>query len=437
MKIMKKIVQILTVLLVTNFTVSAQWVEDSVSMGPNYANNIYYTFGGSGIQKTEPSNNWHLSFAMSVIGDSAAVFANHQAGNEFVKVFNIHQPISAWGNVTLADTMGGDRMLAPYKGWYDGTFNQIADPSAFNFGWGTYNFSSHDVIGDSMFIVRVGTDYYKFAIDSLDGATAKWDFRLQKFGGSVQSYTVSKGNGFNNKLFAYFDITTGQTIDREPDVNDWDVEFITYPSYIPAGPGVGWYAVTGVLNNRGLGVAEARQFDLDVAKSDFDGGTATWANDWKKNEITTIGYDWKRFNSGNMTFAIADSLSYFLESKNGKVYQVQFTDFGGFMTGKANFRYRAVSNPLSVSKTNFIGEPSLYPNPAQNSTTVLFKSLKASDLKLTITGLTGKVLHQSVRKATNGLNAWELNTSSLPTGNYIISLSNKEGATHQKMTITK
>jgi hypothetical protein len=423
---MKKIVQLLTVLLVTSFTMNAQWMNDSISMGPNYANNIYYTFGGSGIQKTEPSNNWHLAFTMSALADSAAVFANHQSGNEFVKVFNIHQPISAWSSVTLSDTMSGDRMLAPYKGWYDGTFNQISHPSAFNYGWGTYKFSSHDIIGDSMFIVRVGTDYYKFAIDS-----------LQKFGDAVQSYSVSKGNGFNDRLFAYFDITSGQSLDREPNVNDWDVEFITYPSYIPAGPGVGWYAVTGVLNNRGLGVAEARQFDLDDAKNDFDGGSASWANDWKKNNITTIGYDWKRFNSTSMTFAIADSLSYFIESKSGKVYQVQFTDFGGFMTGKANFRYREVSTPLSVAKTDFIGEPSLYPNPAQNSTTVLFKSVKASELRLTITGLTGQVLHQSLRKATSGLNAWELDTSSLPSGNYVISLSNSEGATHQKMTITK
>lgn len=434
---MKKVLQLVVILLIAQGSVNAQWMMDSITMGPGYSNNIFYGFG-SGVQKTEPSSNWHLSFTMNALADSGAVFANHQAGNEYVKVWNIHRPMSDWNSVGLADTATGDVLLAPYAGWYDGTFNQISNPSAFNFGWGTYNISTHNIYGDSLFIVRAGGDYYILGLDSVNGFSSNWNFRTQKLDliGMTQSHSVLSST-YPDRLFAYFDITTGQFLDREPDVNSWDLEFITYPSYVQAGPGTGWYAVSGVLSNRGLPVAEARQLHVDTAEQEFVNGTGSWGTGWENNEITTIGYDWKDFNSTTFTFDIEDSLSYFVRAQDGKAYQLQFLDFEGSASGKAVFRYREVQFPVAVNDIQSFTKPSVFPNPAQNEVNILVNATVSTSAQLIITNLNGQVIYNAPKKLSLGLNAWTFDASQLPAGNYVISISNVEGATHQKLTITK
>ncbi len=443
---MKKFLQILVVTVLMTGTLSAQWMIDSVSMGSGYANNIFYALGsGNGVQKTVSSSNWHLAFSMNAM-DSASVFANQKGGlGDFVKVFNIHKPISDWGTVTLNDTMTADRLYNGQEGWHQGAFNQIPNSSAFNYGWGTYNISTHKIQGDSMFIVQAGSWFYKFAIDSLNPLTYDWYIRVERIDaiGMPQTYTVSKSSGYQDRLFAYFNLDSAQAYDREPIVSSWDLQFITYPAYIAAGPNSSWRGVTGVLHNRGRAVAEARNIEEDAAQSDYMSIVPTfsgpaWINGWETSAYTTIGYDWKIFDMGTFQYIIPDSLTYFVAAQNDTVYQLQFLDFSGGSLGNIKFRYRAMAqNPLSVKDNELFAKASIYPNPAQDQVNFLFNAAKSTEATLTITALNGRTIFKADKKVDAGLNAWQLNTASYAPGHYLITLSNGEGVSTKKMTISR
>jgi len=438
---MKKGLQILAILILASASVSAQWVTDSISMGPNYASNIFYAFGsGNGVQQTSSSTNWHIGFSMNAL-DSASVFANQKNSQaDFVKVYNIHKSITDWSSITLGDTAAANLLYNGDDGWYQGAFNQIPNPSAFNYGWGTYNINSHKLQGDSAYIVKAGANFYKLAIDSLNPITYDWYIRIEKFDliGMTQNFTISKSSGYTDRMFAYFNLDSLQAYDREPNINSWDMQFITYPTFVPAGPNSSYRGVTGALTNRGTAVAEAQMLDVDDALANYQSSPApNWLNGWESNPYSTIGYDWKSFNLGTFQYDILDSLSYFVAAKNDTAYQLQFLSFPGGSTGNIKFRYRAVAYPVAVKDIEVFAKPSLHPNPATNQVNILFNASKNTEAELRIFDMTGRVVYETKKQVQSGLNAWTLNTSTFASGQYLINLGNEEGVVQQKMIISK
>src|SRR5215218_5184525 len=65
------------------------WVEDSVTMGPGYANDVFYSMK-NGSQKVESNMNWHLAFQMTPPGPygNVSILANHVQGG--VNVYPLH-----------------------------------------------------------------------------------------------------------------------------------------------------------------------------------------------------------------------------------------------------------------------------------------------------------------------------------------------------------
>lgn len=438
---MKKILQFIAICLLSTNLVQAQWVTDSVSMGPGYSNNIFYALG-NGAQKTSPASNWHLAFSMNAL-DSASVFANQQGNSTqfFTRVYDINRPISDWANVSYADTLTGDLLFNGADSWYQGALNAIPDPSGFDFGWGTYAPGSHLFTGTRLFIIETGGNFYKLAIDSMDPFVYDWNFRIEPMSPAIPpfpSYTISRSNGYNDRLFAYFNIDSGAAYDREPDVNTWDFQFIGYPTYIPAGPQSAWRAVTGVLTNRGIPAAKANQIDVDDAMSDYQSWSAPWLANWEQNPYTTIGYDWKTFDLGTFSYIVPDSISYFVDAKNDSVYQLQFLEFGGSQNGDVKFRYRNLGpSPVAVQDFEIFGEAKLYPNPASAQTRLMFNASENTTANVIITSMNGQQVTKQVKKINSGLNVFDINTNNLPAGNYIITVQSDRGAMHRKMTVSR
>lgn len=439
---MIKSLRILAILILVSASASAQWVTDSISMGPNYTSNIFYAFGsGNGVQQTSSSSNWHIGFSMNAL-DSASVFANQKGSlADFVKVYNIHKPIADWSTVVLADT-GTNLLYNGNDGWYQGAFNQIPNPSAFNYGWGSYNIASHRIKGDSVYIVRAGSNFYKLAIDTLNPLTYDWYIRVQKLDmmSATQSFTVSKSSGYTNRLFAYFNLDSLQAYDREPHVDSWDMQFITYPTYIQAGPNSSYRGVTGALTNRGVAVAKAQMLDVDDAESAYQTSVPAWLNGWHHNPYTTIGYDWKSFNMGTFQYDILDSVSYFVCAQNDSAYQLQFLEFPGGTTGNIKFRYRNVGvciNPVGVNDIKVFNSLKLFPNPTSDKVNLLFNTSKNTEGSIQIYDMTGRMVYKLNKQVKVGLNAWTLNTSTFAPGQYIIMLGDKVHMVQQKLIINK
>lgn len=440
---MKQILSILILLIVTNFSVLSQaWTYDTVKMNPSLTQNVYYKMSTTGSVKNEPSANWHLALSLS-IGDSAAVWANHGAGNTFTEVYNIHRAAADWNAVTISDTANAAKLYNGVESWHLGAFNYNPNTSPFHFGWGVYNPAGNIIRGDSIFIVKAGTDYYKFMIDSLMSQTNTWHLRYQRFDliGMTQTAIVEGNTNYSNRLFAYFNLdNNGQDLDREPEISDWDLVFATYAEEVLGGPPpqqLALYPVTGALANKGILVSEVRSMDVDAAYAD---GINQFWNATPSKKINTIGWDWKNPPMGPppAAYSMVDSLSYFVKDKADDIYQLQFLTFGGSTTGEIAFRKRLLGSVTAVGDiNNSIEDYKLFPNPASASAHLVFTATKNAMATVTMYDYNGRIINRMNKNALSGLNAWNINTSELANGTYIIHLDMGDGFVKEKMTILR
>lgn len=411
---------------------SQAWTWDSVAMGPGYANDIYYSMNNNQI-KSEDNKNWHLAFSLS-IGDSAAVWANHNGGNNYVKVYNVHKDKSQWASVALGDTAAANLCFNHDMAWFEGAFNDIPSADPFNYGWGTYDAVSHNIVGDSVFIVKANNVFYKVIIDSLNSMAMNWHFRVNDFNGADSVYMVSKQPNFTNRLFAYFNLGTGTDTNREPDIATWDLLFTRYNSLVSLGGPPQPYSVVGALGNKGIKFAQALQVHVDTAYNHY----ADYAvPDWSR-VISSVGYGWKTFDQPNNVWIVPDSISYFVLDKANDVWQLQFTAFGGGADGKIVFRKRKIANLTSVNDvTNEINGYSIYPVPAQQQLNVLLDSKVGAEAVITLNDIQGRVLMNRNLKLNTGLNAIQLNTGHLPSGNYILNVNGQQIRLQEKVSILR
>jgi hypothetical protein len=434
---MKKV--IFTIFSMMSFTFMAQaqfpwqaaWIEDTVSMGPGLTSDVFYSFntGDAGVAF---NRSYHLAFSMSPVIDSAAIWANHQAGNAFTKVFNVHKPVSQFATVGLADT--GTTSTLMYnndKGWYNGAFNNITSGNVFNFGWGTYDPSVHNVYGDSVFIVRASGNYYKIKIDSLDGIATKYYFTVENLTtpGAATSHTLSKTPNYTGRNFAYFNLATLADTNREPVNTAWDILFCRYTTDV-VGSGQGTNNnVIGLLNNKGIKVAKAAMVYADSAYDKY----TTYTID---TGIAAIGYNWKVFDLANNVYIITDSLSYFVTDKSGAWWQLQFLDFTGTQSGNFIFRKRPVY-PTSVQHINSpINQWAIVPNPAQSNIQLLMDSKKSEAVTIRIQNSVGQVVASFSSPMQAGFNTLPLQLpSSLASGQYFITLSGSQWKTTSTLAI--
>lgn len=430
---MKKIVFSFLAVLSFGIVANAQfpaWVEDSVSVGPGYGDDVYYSMQNS-TQRTESNLNWHIGFSMSA-ADSSAIWANHNGGTNFVKVFNTQKDSSQWATVALSDTATTSICYNNDQGWYQGAFNDIPSADPFDFGWGVYNTSNHTIFGNTIFIVRANGVYYKVLFQTLESLIMKYTFKVGDFAGNTTQYTVAKTPNYSNNLFAYFNLATGADTNREPNITDWDIQFTRYTTDDPFSGSLPHNTVVGVLKNRGVNIVQANQLHVDSAFAD----NATFVGNWNP-AISAIGYNWKTFDLANFVYVVPDSNSYFVEGKDGVVYQLQFTSFAGSSTGKINFRKRTLG-PLSVADVNStISEYKFYPIPAQNELNLLLSSKEATKASVQLVDMNGRTITQIPVQLKSGLNAYKIPTQNLAAGSYIIKINGSNISIAEHITIQK
>jgi hypothetical protein len=424
-------------LLLAN-TAFAQWIVDSVSMGSASANDQFYRMDNLGAVKSENNRNWHIAFSMSP-SDSGSVWANHNTGNSFVKVYNIHKTYAQWASVTLADTATANLCYNYDKGWHQGAFNDLPRPSVFGFGWGTYNMTSHNVIGDSMFIVKADTSFYKVYIHSLISVPMDWDIEVENFATGI-SYrdTISRGTVYANKNFAYYNLATGTELDREPAKTTWDFVFNRYNTLASIGGPFIPYSVIGVLSNKGVNVVKVNPVHVDSAFAHYDNYVYPWPSNSKM--ISGIGYDWKVPPAGPppATWSIPDSMSYFVQnSASPIIYQLQFLGYSGSGSGNILFRKRSF-DPTSITDVNSaISSYNFYPNPATQTIHCMLQSKEHSSATWTISDMTGKIVLHTPIALQLGINGYQLSIAHLQSGNYIISIHGNKINVSEKLVVSK
>ncbi len=435
----KVIFTLISLLTINNFAQAQAWIYDTIAFGPGYGQDIFYSMQNDSI-KNESNTNWHLAFSLNGY-DSAAVWANHGGGNNFVKVYNIHKTVADWNTITLADTATAMQLFNFDFGWHQGAFNDNPNPSPFNFGWGTYNTTTHLFTGDSVFLVKAGGVFYKLSIDSLNPFTYKWDFRVGLFdtANTTTAYSITKSPTYDNRNFAYFNLGTGTALNREPSNADWDLLFTRYNTFTSLGGPVQPYNVTGALSNRGIKTARAQTIHVDTVFANYGTYTTSWYSG-NPLSISTVGWDWKTFNMSVPpgVWEVADSNSYLVKDKEDRVYQLQFLNFGGSSNGQIALRKRFIQDITSINDvTSNLTEAAFFPNPTSTNLNFICTAKENAAATISIYDITGKQLFSSQINLNQGLNNFVLPTNTFANGNYIAKLIGKNIAFSSKFVVNK
>lgn len=400
-------------------------VTDTVIMGSGYANQVWYSLPNDEAG-TAAKNNWDIAFRASG-GMSSDIMVNHSGGGT-----SWVYPKSAKAGWASVDTTGLSTWTAQYNSEtvWNGALGRYADASnPFDLGWGIYDLGTHNVVGDSIYIIKTQTGKFKkLIVDKL--ASAVYTFTYANLDGTDSTTSTLPKGTYSTKKYGYFNLDTKAALDREPVAENWDMVFGQYATGDYASMGIAGYPVTGVLVND----------TLEVAKAVVDPATratfSTYSGLTFSRAINGLGYNWK-----STAGVIKDSNVYFIRRNTGDIWKINFTGWvsGVSGNGSAIFTKQRLTAPTAISDvTKSNTTLALSPNPVsngQNLSIVYNFEASVSNAIALVYDMTGRVVMTQQLENTKGLHAYTFNSSNLIAGTYIINVVADNQATQQRFIV--
>lgn len=300
---------------------------DSISMGADYANDIYYSLS-EGLIKETPNSEWDIAFSTPL--QTATILINESKGMKsyiYRKGRYNDFDIMDTSGIYLQEVLYNDKEDIYKTGALNRTFEIRIPP--FNYGWGTYRMQDHNVYPDSAFFLQLADgSFIKFAIKLKEGNTNSYYFKWADLNGDKLTGDSIYANNYLDKRFVYYDLSSKEIIDREPDKENWDLLFTRYHRSVEVGSHYEDYIVTGVLFNKGI---EAEKVEGILHNE------AIFSEDNLVDNTDVIGDDWKIFDPVSFTYSIDENLTYFIKLTNDNIYKFYFHNFEGASTGKIVF----------------------------------------------------------------------------------------------------
>ncbi len=416
---MKKLKLYLLTVCVFAITIMAQ-SQNFITMGSGYANDIYYKIS-EGIVGVVDRVEWDLGFYTSP--ESFGIITNGGSGVDlYVYPYG---DTTAWMSI---DTNGmASSWPVLYNGedsWENGAFNRNSTGYP-DYGWGVYNTITQNVVGDSLFIIKlIDGSFKKLWIIKKLSVENEYTFRYADLDNSSEKEKNLKNNDYIGTNFSYFDFQSGSFFDREPNSEDWDILFTKYQAMLPQGVP---FSVVGVLNNVGVQANKFHPVTLDFNE---------WYNQPLEDSKVVIGYNWKWFDLGSMQWNLEDSLLFFVNPLDGDIYKLYFTFYAGTSSGDIEFELEMVSmvniNEIQADDRKL----QLSPNPAQELVTVSWYTDLNDNAILRVFDLSGKeVLFRELPSNENTFKQVRLDVSNLQEGMYVISIVSGSGVINEKLMI--
>jgi hypothetical protein len=413
---MKKQILHLGLLLASSQCLTAQELQE-LNAGAGYAFQSYYSLP-TGDETLVANDAWDLAF--SVAAADAGIFINESSGSSMgqpLPYIELYDALSTdFSDQPDPSSLEDFQVFNAEKSWSKGALNEVADPSdPLDLGWGFRDANSEDVEGERVFVVKLRNGQYrKLQVQSL--ISGIYTFRYANLDGSNEtSKTINKAAHAGSTL-AYFSFATGNTVSVEP-TDGFDLLYCRYitPFPVPGTSDLVPTGVMGVLSGPGLQVAQANGVDPNTASFD----------DWVDSlsaDIDVIGYDWKAFSG--TSWLIYQNIAYFVQTASGEIWKINFTDFGGSLTGKAIFEKEKVGEVNAVNNPNApLVDFGVYPNPARSEANLVFTANKAtSQATLTLTDVYGKLVFRNKLQVAKGLNGFVLPVGQLNAGLYLATL---------------
>ena len=183
------------------------------------------------------------------------------------------------------------------------------------------------------------------------------------------------------------------------------------------------------LYNQGSTALPLTLVDFSVAKQN-NNALINWKTSDEINtkdftiEKSVDGSTWNIISTINAKGATNNAYAFVDEkpATGANYYRIKMNDRDG------NFKYTPVKSVLFTD----VNQLTIYPNPASSNTVLYFNNL-ATTSELIITDVTGKLVQRSMLKKNS--NSYNLQTSAIPTGTYLIKLQSKEGSVTKKLVI--
>lgn len=327
----------------------------------------------NGIVKAAPRNTWDIAFYTQAF--SAGIITNDGAG---VVLYAYPKADNAgWDTFDTTGMASWIPLFNDVTSWEEGAFNRNASGHP-DYGWGVYNSNSHDVKGDSLFLIKpVDGIYRKLNIVKKLSSQNKYIVRYANLDGSNDQTDTLDVSPYNNRLNMAFSFTTG-IVDREPALSEWDLLFTRYYALVQNTP----YPVNGVLQKPQI---------LTTQVEHVSSGYSDYAGLAFLSDADIIGHDWKTINMQTFQWEIADSLAYFIKAQDSAVYKLVFEGFTGGSSGTTTFTLQLLT-PSDVEYLQIHGVK-VYPNPASDIFNIELNS-ELDGANLVLMDLHGRVLLQ-------------------------------------------
>jgi len=310
---------------------SNSFKEATIDMETDQGSDIYYRLA-NGTTTTAGRTDWDIAFSVPL--QTATILINEGKGLELYCVGDTN----AWASVNANSITGLKQRFNNKSDWTIGAFNLNASAWP-NYGWGTYHQNGdHNVGGDSIYIIKFpDQSLMKLMIRAKLGANSGNIIRAANIDGSGEFIDTLLTAPYNElKNFIHYSLINKIVLEVEPKMDEWDLLFTRYVIQIPTGPGsVMNYTVMGVLTNPSVTVAKVTGVPVEKAVD-------TQSEDGYVTAADAIGYDWKVSDPVTHAVSIADSVSYFIKSVDGKKYQLYFTAYDGQVAGTMDFKVKSV-----------------------------------------------------------------------------------------------
>ncbi|WP_067146978.1 T9SS type A sorting domain-containing protein [Pseudotamlana agarivorans] len=411
--------QLLLALFCVCLSTQAQEKTVNLSMGADYANQIFYKLNTESATAFA-KDSWDLAF-LRTSARNMGVRVNEGRG---ISVFEASNDINNWASIDVSNESNWTALHNSETAWTLGAIDQ----GSASFGWGEYNPANHHVTGSIIFVLKYADGTYrKLIIEDYYGAyTIKfstWNAGTSTWGAD-QSATIVNTNNPNN-TYNYYSLENANEVVAEPATADWDFVFTKYATDY-YGDGTTYYPVTGVLQNTTVSVAKNDE------PTKASNPSLTYSDD-----INTIGYDWKSLNA-SYTYDTNTNQAYYVKYANGTVYRMYFTAFGGGSTGDIQFKFEDVTSTLDINNVSEQVAFGIYPNPSTDKLVNLVydvNQLSSSNNTIAIFNTAGQKVLETTLDSQAGFYNKTLDLTALNSGIYVLQFTSGTTSLTKKLVL--
>ncbi len=409
----------LTALLMSNtvsFAQSSAPVTDTIYTGAGYANEVYYSMANGNMGAVN-RKQWDIAIRAST--RSASILTNDAANNNAIGLAGAElytYPTSDTSGWATADTVGISTwklMVNSTSDWEKGAFNQYQKGHP-DYGWGIYNAVTHDLVGDSLYIIKLRDgSFRKLWIVRKYSAENKVALRYANLDGSGDTSVLVSCSPYSAKNFLGFSLINGQPVDFEPVVSSsWDILFTKYMYTYPDGT---LYPVTGVLSNYGIKVNK-----FEHVAPGFQGFDLATMDSTR----SPIGWQWKFYDFDSSLYRVVDSLVYFVQNRGGNIYKLVYKGFAGSSTGRIILEKQLISTAGINETPSVMINIAVFPNPASTDVNLVLNPGKSSYINILMTDISGRpALQDRFDVRQDDLNTVKLPVNNIPAGVYLLTVS--------------